>query len=108
MKLLTSMAWKPNNRLIYTEKTCIASFYRKFSTNIKIKIIKLIKVFHFNIRGNLSIYNIMQKQTYPRYRLAVLLKRGEVFELESNRSLNLKFNIKNNSVFEITNTLYSN
>ncbi len=58
-----------------TEKSCIASNYRQFSTNIKIKIIKLIPVFlspglwplranktdfdlilfHFDIRGKLSI-----------------------------------------------------
>ena len=58
-----------------TEKACIASNYRQFSTNIKIKIIKLkpsfvspslrppaadktgfnLKIFHFDIRGKLSI-----------------------------------------------------
>ena len=45
----------------HTEKSCIASYYREFSTNIKIKIIKLmlvcfnLKIFHFNIRGKMSI-----------------------------------------------------
>ena len=58
-----------------TEKACIASNYRQFSTSIKIKIIKLkpsfvspglrllaadktgfnLKFFHFDIRGKLSI-----------------------------------------------------
>ncbi len=58
-----------------TEKSCIASNYRQFSTNIKRKIIKLkpsfvspdlrplaadktgfnLKIFHFDIRGKLSI-----------------------------------------------------
>ena len=60
--------------LSHTEKSCIASYYRKFFTNIKIKIMKLTPVlldrafvpagitnrfysynFHFNIRGKLSI-----------------------------------------------------
>ncbi len=61
--------------LSQTEKSCIASNYRQFSTNIKIKIIKLkpsfvspslrplaadktgfnLKIFHFDIRGKLSI-----------------------------------------------------
>ena len=40
--------------LSQTEKSCIASNYRQFSTNIKIKIIKL-KNFHFDIRGKLSL-----------------------------------------------------
>ena len=61
--------------LSLTEKSCVASNYRQFSTNIKIKIIKLkpsfvspglrplaadktgfnLKIFHFDIRGKLSI-----------------------------------------------------
>ncbi len=56
--------------LSQTEKSCTASNYRQFSTNIKIKAIKLIPVlltlgtnktcfnliiFLFNIRGKLSI-----------------------------------------------------
>ena len=74
----------PRNRLItaglepvlnYTEKLCIASFYRQYSTNIKLKIIKLkpvliamafghaglrklvlnLKIFHFDIFGKLTI-----------------------------------------------------
>ena len=60
--------------LSYTEKSCIALYYRQFSTNIKVKIIILIPVlvnpdlrpkggnktsfnlknFHINIRGKLS------------------------------------------------------
>ncbi len=58
--IFSSMAW---NRLLsaglepvlsQTEKACTGSNYRQFSTNIKIKIIKL-KLFHFDIRGKLSI-----------------------------------------------------
>ncbi len=59
--------------LSHTEKSCITSYYKQFSTNIKIKIIRLIpvlsgrvsrrdnkavfnlKILHFNIRGKLSI-----------------------------------------------------
>ena len=49
--------------LSHTEKSCIASNYRQFSMNIKIKIIKARAnktgfnpiIFHFDIRGKLSI-----------------------------------------------------
>ncbi len=46
--------------LSQTEKACIEPNYRQFSTNIKIKIIKLkpsfnLKIFSFDIRGKLSI-----------------------------------------------------
>ena len=73
-KNLSSMASNPN--WSQTEKSCIASNYNQFSTNIKIKIMKLIPVFlswafdrplgakitgfnliifHFDIRGKLSV-----------------------------------------------------
>ena len=47
--------------LSHTDKSYIASYYRQFFTNIKIKIIKSIQSaprlinFHFNIGGNLNI-----------------------------------------------------
>ena len=74
---LMSTRWEPV--LSYTEKACIASYYRKFSTDIKIKTICLVllarcstprgcwkwllsyKIFHFNIHGKLSIIRCENK-----------------------------------------------
>ena len=39
----------------HTERSCIASYLRQFSTNIKIEIIKLKPASHFNTRGKLCI-----------------------------------------------------
>ena len=57
--IFSIIASKPINMHWILEKSCIESYYRQFSTNIRIKIIKLITVFLARAFGTLKLTKLV-------------------------------------------------